>query len=302
MEGKVKGIVIATRARLFEVRLETGKRLKCEVRQKVKSEAKATTPVAVGDDVLVGNADEERGVIEEVLERKTFFGRPAKGEDKIFQVIAANLDQLAMVVSINSPVLKPGLIDRFIIAAMNGNMTPILIINKVDLESDSLLDEVAETYRNLGYKVFLTSAETETGLDELSEVLVGHRTIFAGHSGVGKSSILNKLIPGLNLKTKLISEASNKGKHTTTSIELYELPTGGYLIDSPGLKVMGLWEVDKKILPEYYIEFANYIDQCRFTPCSHSHEPGCAVKAAVETGEVSRIRHENYLAIAETLP
>jgi ribosome biogenesis GTPase len=301
MDNTQQGIVTATRGRLFDVRCENGQHLKCEVRQKVKDDAQATTPVAVGDDVLVFQTEEERGMIEKVLPRRTQFARPAKGEDKILQVIAANLDQLAIIVSLKSPALKPGLIDRFIITALMGKMNPIIVINKSDLKAPKNLDEVIKAYKDLSYPVFITSAEEDTGLDVLSNQLSNHRTLFAGHSGVGKSSLLNKLIPGLDIKTKQISHASDKGQHTTTSIELFELPSGGYLIDSPGLKVMGLWDIDKSNLSDYYIEFTEYRDLCRFSSCSHSHEPDCAIKEALENGAISKIRYENYLAIADSL-
>jgi len=301
MDKTQQGIVTATRGRLFDVRCENGQFLKCEVRQKVKDNAIATTPVAVGDDVLVCQTENLRGVIEKVLPRRTHFARPSKGEDKVMQVIAANLDQLAIVVSMKSPALKPGLIDRFIIAAHMGKMNPIIVINKCDLKPPKNFDEIVKVYNDLKYPVFITSAENEIGLDKLTNQLKNHRTLFAGHSGVGKSSLLNKLIPGLDIKTKQISHASNKGQHTTTSIELFKLPLGGYLIDSPGLKVMGLWDIDNSNLSDYYIEFNDYLDFCKFSSCSHTHEPDCAIKEAVEKGSISRIRYENYLAIANSL-
>jgi len=160
---------------------------------------------------------------------------------------------------------------------------------------------ILNAYKSLDIDVFATSATDEIGLDNLRKCLKGHRSIFAGHSGVGKSTILNRLIPGLDLKTRTISEYSNKGKHTTTNIEMYELPDGGFVVDSPGLKVMGLWDVDKNALPFYYPEFAKYADECHFQPCSHIHEPKCAVKKAVEDGIIYDFRHKNYIAIAETV-
>ena len=296
-----KGVVLATRGRLFEVITESGNKLKCEVRRKVKSQADATTPVAVGDDVLLSPSHEGSAIIEKVLERRTAFFRPAVGQETIKQVIASNLDKLAIVSSITSPKLKTGLIDRFLISAQLGKLQPLIIINKIDLPKPAEFETVFSAYKSLGIEVFPTSCETGEGIQDLKQAMRGYKTILVGHSGVGKSSIINQLVPGLDLKTATISKSTNRGKHTTAHIELFELPSGGFLADSPGLKVMGIWDVEKGELQYYYAEFEKYNGTCRFKDCAHIHEPNCAVKQALETGEIEKFRYENYLAILESL-
>jgi ribosome biogenesis GTPase len=295
-----RGIVVRAYGKSFIVNYH-GNSIPCEIRGKVKHTADATTPVAVGDDVAITINRDGSGVIEKVFDRRTMFFRPGKGTTTKKQVIAANIDQLAAVVSVKQPTLKPGLIDRFLIAADIGRLSPIVIINKIDLGSIPELDDIRRAYEHINIPIFIISALTGEGFDKLEKILVDHKTIFAGHSGVGKTTILNRLIPGLDLKVGEISDYSQKGIHTTSLVELFELPYGGYVVDSPGLKVLGLWEIDRSQLIEYFPEMHKYLDLCRFTECSHTHEPDCAVKEAVDKGEISKFRYKSYVAIRKSL-
>lgn len=240
-------------------------------------------------------------MIEKVEERRSMFFRPAKGSDSKKQVLASNIDQLAVVASVKKPALKPGLIDRFLIAADIGGLNPIAVINKIDLGHIPLMDELKEGYSKLNIRTLFTSAKTGDGIKSLEKALIGHKTIFVGHSGVGKSTILNRMIPGLNLKIGEVSESTKRGIHTTSLVELYELPHGGFVVDSPGLKVLGLWEVKKEELDQFYPEMLELIDGCRFTGCSHTHEPDCAVKEGVKSGKIPEFRYKSYVTIYDSL-
>ncbi len=294
--------MVASRGKSFDVRSADHQVYRCDVRQKVKVAVKQETPVAVGDDVMFTGLPDFTGAIDKVLPRRTTFSRPAKGGEIAHkQIIAANLDQLVIIGSVVSPPLKTGLIDRFIIAGKLGEMSPVVVINKVDLDEAGEAESVVTAYRNAGFMSFAVSANTGSGLTELRDELREHRSLFVGHSGVGKSSILNQLVPGLTLKTREVSDYSNRGKHTTTAIELYELPDGGFVGDSPGLKVMGFDAIDADAVVEYYPEFEKYRGDCKFQPCTHLHEPGCAVKTALNRKEISQFRYENYAAIVASL-
>ncbi len=296
---EVEGTVIRGHGKSFIVRSQS-KEYSCEIRGKLKYITKSITPVAVGDNVTISINSDGSGNIEKVADRKTMFCRPAKGMDSRRQVLAANLDQLAVVASVQNPALKTGLIDRFLIAAEMGGLSPMIIINKIDIDKPRILDKLERFYSSIKVPIFLVSAVTGEGCDALTEFLKDHRTLLGGHSGVGKSALINRLIPELNLKVGDVSAYTDRGIHTTTSIELFELPQGGFVADSPGLKVMGFMEIDKERLDSYFPEMEPYLDKCRFTGCSHTHEPGCAIKEAVDKGEIPGFRYQSYLLIRQT--
>ncbi|MCP4704576.1 MAG: ribosome small subunit-dependent GTPase A [candidate division Zixibacteria bacterium] len=240
-------------------------------------------------------------MIEKVAERRSMFFRPAKTSETKRQVSAANISQLGIIVSSKNPPLKPGLIDRFIIAADMGDLKPLIIVNKIDLGRPEIADELEKGYSNIGVPILFISAETGEGFTKLSELVKDERTIFAGHSGVGKSTILNRLVPGLNIKVGEVSKYSDKGVHTTSNIEMYEIPDGGFVVDSPGIKILRLWELKQEDLPYYYKEMEDCLNLCRFTGCSHTHEPDCAVKDALDKGLIPKFRYENYVTIYKSL-
>jgi ribosome biogenesis GTPase len=294
------GIVICAHGKSFIIRSH-GRNISCEIRGRVKFKCASITPVAVGDNVLISLNADGTGSIEQVEERRTMFFRAAKGSESKKQVIAANLDQLAVMASVKNPPLKIGLVERFLIAAAIGGLSPVILINKVDLDKPALLEEFKQGYGRIGIPTFFVSCLSDEGLKAVRESLKGHRTILAGHSGVGKTALINRLIPGLNLKEGEVSEYSDRGIHTTSSVELFELPEGGFVADSPGLKVMGLWEVEKSQLAGYFPEMQGFIEQCRFVGCSHTHEPDCAIKQAVGKGVIPRFRYQSYVTILNSL-
>jgi ribosome biogenesis GTPase len=296
----VDGIVIRGHGQSYIVRSQ-GKDISCSIRGRLKFGKKSVTPVAVGDDVSIDISSDGTGVIESVAERRTMFFRPAKGNDNRRQIIAANLDGLAVVASIINPTLKTGLIDRFLISAEMGGLKPAIIINKIDLDKPRILNEIDRAYSAIGIPVFFVSALAGDGCSGLAEYLAGHRTILAGHSGVGKTALINWLIPGLHLREGDVSLHTDRGIHTTTMTELFELPQGGFICDSPGLKVLGFSDFSRDDLISYFPEMHNYLNNCRFAGCSHTCEPGCAVIRAVEKGEIARFRYQGYLTIRNSL-
>ncbi len=298
--GSLQGVIIRAYGNRFVARTERGD-LSCVIRENVKRAAQADTPVVVGDDATITPLSDKDGVIESIGPRRTAFFRQDKGRADRKQTLAANIDQLIIISACSEPPLKPRLIDRFTVAANIGGIKSIVLLNKSDLGVPDLARQLRAGYEQIGIAAVITSAVNGEGLERLRSILTGKKSLFVGHSGVGKSTLLNALLPGLNLKTAELSEYSNRGRHTTTWVELHQFPSGGYVLDSPGLKVLSLWEVDRKSLPERFEEFAKYSPNCRFNDCAHIAEPDCAVRKAVEKGEIPLFRHQSYQHIRESL-
>jgi ribosome biogenesis GTPase / thiamine phosphate phosphatase len=251
--------------------------------------------VAAGDQVLYSP---ERLKIARVLPRRTVLSRPDPHNPRIERVIAANIDVVVVVVSVKSPPLRPGLIDRYLIAIERSGAAAVVCVNKIDLGDCPALTP----YRELGIPILHCSAATGEGVDRLATELAGKTCVFTGHSGVGKSSLLNALEPGLDLSTGEVSEIHNKGRHTTTVAALYTLPNGAVIIDTPGIREFGLWDVTPATLRDYFPEIKDLAAKCTFRDCSHTHEPGCGVKDGVESGRIARARFAAYLRILSALP
>jgi ribosome biogenesis GTPase len=279
-----------------------GERLFCRIRGRLYEDPQGEKrPVAPGDRVRVTPTSRGEGAIEEVEPRRTMLARPSGPHGDLKQVIAANVDQVAIVVATKRPPLRPGFIDRVIVAVTNHQLETLVVINKIDLGREARTEEIRTTYEALGYPVLLTAATEREGIDALIERLRDRVTVFTGHSGVGKSTLLNAIDPSLLLKTGEVSAATTKGRHTTTRAELLPLPFGGYVVDTPGVRAFGHWDLEAADLDIFFREFQPLIEQCRFHNCSHSHEPHCAVRAAVEAGEIPAPRYAAYLRILETL-
>ena len=275
-----------------------------EQQQLVKCKNRPNLPALVcGDKVMWQPAEkEDEGVIVAVDERRSELARPDSHGRK--RIIAANIDQILIIMAVK-PALNEGLLDRYLAAAELTNITPVIIFNKTDLLSQTELEEYQQRlkpYNDIGYQIIYASCKQEHGLDKLHAHLENKVSVFVGQSGVGKSSLVNKLLPDAKADTGEISEATGKGQHTTTTARLYHLDDSqASLIDSPGIREFGLWEIDKAQLPDGFIEFAQYAEQCKFRNCSHTNEPGCAIKQAVEDGLISDKRLASYHRILESL-
>ena len=301
MRERVQGTVLKIASVSCQVDVD-GELYECLARGRLKeSDTKESKPLAVGDRVEVGPTGPNRGVIESVAPRRTKLSRAHPNDPKIEKVIVANVDQVLVVGSVRRPALNVGIIDRCLIAAQSGGLDGVVCINKCDLARESSeYEEVAECYRRPGLKVLITSARTGVGMDGLKTVLQGKSTVLAGHSGVGKSSLLNAIQPGLRLKTGLVKDA-HKGRHVTSSVSLLRLDFGGYVADTPGIREFNLWDTGRREITWFFPEISELLPQCKMSNCIHVHEPGCAVKEAVERGSVARLRYESYLRIVDSI-
>jgi len=266
----------------------------------------STNPIAVGDKVIMepeeGSAD--TAIITEILPRHNYIARQSPSHKRQHHIVAANIDQSFLICTIRDPRTSQGFIDRFLVGSEAFHVPAVLVFNKKDIYKEKDLEQffrLKDVYEDIGYPVKLVSADKEEGMEELHEMMKGKTTLFSGHSGVGKSSLINKIIPGLNLRTKNISGWSGKGLHTTTFAEMFDLPYGGSIIDTPGVREFGVIDIEKRELSHYFPEMRALIHDCQFNNCIHVNEPGCSVLAALERSEIDVERYVSYLRIMDTI-
>ncbi len=266
----------------------------------------STNPIAVGDSVEIETEDkiENTAIITEIRPRRNYINRQSPRQKHQHHIIAANLDQSFLVATLKEPRTSQGFIDRFLVASEMYHVQPSIIFNKADLYKKKEQEKFElwnDMYGSIGYGVYLVSVKENTGLDALSEKIHGKITLFSGHSGVGKSSLLNAILPGVQIKTQDVSDWSGKGMHTTTFAEMYDLPGGGTIIDTPGMREFGLVDISKQELSHYFPEMRSRLNNCQFNNCQHINEPGCAVKEAVTEGEIAEDRYVSYATILDSI-
>ena len=300
------GLVYKSTGSWYTVKTVENEVFECRIKGKFRMQGiKSTNPIAVGDIVdfeLDDSSDTVTGTIHNIHDRKNYIVRKSVNLSKQTHIIASNIDIVFLLITINNPPTTTSFIDRFLVTAEAYGIEAVMIFNKIDTFDSAMVDEqlfLQYVYSQIGYKCLRVSAKEQKGLDQLKDMMLGKVSMFSGHSGVGKSTLVNALEPNLNLKTKNISEQSKQGQHTTTFAEMYDLSFDAKIIDTPGIKGFGIVDMQPTEISDYFPEFFKLKDQCKFNNCFHKEEPNCAVKAALESDKIAWSRYNSYLKILE---
>jgi len=300
------GLVYKSTGSWYTVKLEQGDFMECRMKGKFRIKGiKSTNPIAVGDWVdyeLEETSDAVTGTIYNIHERKNYIVRKSVNLSHQIHIIASNIDRVFLLITINNPPTTTNFIDRFLVTAEAYGIETVLVFNKIDTFDEVTLDEqlyLQHIYQEIGYQCLRVSSTEMKGIEELKALMIGKVSMFSGHSGVGKSTLVNALEPNLQLKTKVISEQSMQGQHTTTFAEMYDLSFDARIIDTPGIKGFGIVDMEKEEISGYFPEFFKLKDQCKFNNCLHKDEPHCAIKKALEEDKISWTRYKSYLKILE---
>ena len=299
----MKGLVIKNTGSWYSVKTDSGKVVECKIKGNFRLKGiRSTNPVAVGDNVEIALNSEGTAFITHIEERRNYIIRKSQNLSKQSHILAANVDQAFLIVTVNYPQTSTTFIDRFLASAEAYSVPVVLVFNKCDILSDDerhYQQSVIHLYETIGYECHEVSATTGEGVDELHALLKGKITLLSGNSGVGKSTLINKILPEANLRTAEISDAHNTGMHTTTFSEMLELPEGGYIIDTPGIKGFGTFNMEPEELTSYFPEIFHFSKGCKFSNCTHTHEPGCAVLKAIDDHYIAQSRYQSYLNMLE---
>lgn len=298
----MRGTVLRAQSGFFWVKTDEGV-LECTLRGRLKKERQASDIAVIGDEVEITRVTPTTGAIEEVMPRHTKLARRAAGSRGVWKedVLIANLDQVVLVFACAQPEFTPRMLDRYLVLTEFNQLDTVIVANKVDLVGMERAQELFAEYERIGYPVLYTSTTCGSGIEALRERLGGRISVVTGKSGVGKSSLLNAVQPGLGLATSEVSDALNKGRHTTTVAQLIQLdiPGGGYVADTPGIRELGLWQFPLDELDWCFREFRPFLGACFFAGCTHTHEPDCAVRAAVASGQISEARYDSYVRLRD---
>jgi ribosome biogenesis GTPase / thiamine phosphate phosphatase len=303
----MKATVYKSTGSWYVTKTEEGKVYNARIKGIFKIEGiTSTNPIAVGDEVkLEFETDTEAAaMIVEIYDRRNYITRQSPANKNQHHIIAANLDQSMMFATLKDPRTSPGFIDRFLVTCEAYHVPAIIVFNKYDIyrkKEQEKFEELQDVYTSIGYKVFKTSVKNNEGLEEIKNVLKDKVTLMSGHSGVGKSSFLNTVFPSFNLKTQDVSGWSGKGMHTTTFAEMFDLPGGGKIIDTPGMREFGIVDISKQELSHYFPEMRELLQECQFNNCTHINEPGCAIKKAVEDGRIHAERYISYWNMLDSI-